>query len=229
MLKLKIRIRVRGCAESDKISNLELFFSARCISMKVHACISFIGNHPSTFHLRNHINMTISLLLLRSKTCQLFLGSSLRYCKHKNYSFSQQGPRSTGDCISGPRQIPVVLWGRSAYIMRALPQWVYHTSGRCAPPHHHGSWVSELPSTARARPLDLTLRVVRFPAPGTPHTQKPEQSRRTIGAQRCSSTGYTHAVRYTRHRYYSPGEGGAREKHDSYHITALQHHFSRLL
>ena len=42
-------------------------------------------------------------------------------------------------------------------------------SGRCAPPHHHGFWAYEPPSTARL--LNLTLGVVRFLAPCTPNTQ----------------------------------------------------------
>ena len=73
-------------------------------------------------------------------------------------------------------------WGHPAYTMRALPYVGLPISGGCEPPHHHGSCVSESPSTARAwrtrmahahgaRPLDVNLRVVRFPAPRTLHTQ----------------------------------------------------------
>ena len=41
-------------------------------------------------------------------------------------------------------------WGHSAYTMRALPYVGLPISGGCEPPHHHGSCVSESPSTARA-------------------------------------------------------------------------------
>ena len=61
-------------------------------------------------------------------------------------------------------------WGHPTYAMRALPYVDLPISRRCAPPHHHGCCVSESLSTARARrtrPLDVSLRVVRFPAPRT--------------------------------------------------------------
>ena len=96
-------------------------------------------------------------------------------------------------------------WGHPTYTMRTLPYVGLPISGRCAPPHHYGSCVSESPSTARAQrsPLDGSLRVVRLPAPRIPHTQtwhqKPAQSRRTIGAQWCTS--HTPALRKRRHRW----------------------------
>ena len=98
-------------------------------------------------------------------------------------------------------------------------------SERCAPPpHHHGFWTSEPPSTAR--PFNLKLRVE---VSSTTYTQTTLVSRnqRSPSAQRCTS--YTHAVRDTRYiRMLKPGGRVARAKHAS-HITAFQQHFSRLL
>ena len=79
-----------------------------------------------------------------------------------------------------------------------------------AQPHHHGSWISEPHSTARARRMPFGLYVKGGDVSSPTHPahldyssfpnwrQKPEQSRCTIGAQQC--TGYTHAVRNMRHR-----------------------------
>ena len=120
--------------------------------------------------------------------------------------FPQQGPRATCDCISGPRLIPAVSWGHPAYIMRALRS-AHIRKMRNHTTMNPGALSHTAPHAHDGRSLDLTLRVLRFPAPRTPHIQttlvsrigqKPEQSRRTIGAQWC--TGYTHAVRNTRNR-----------------------------
>ena len=42
-------------------------------------------------------------------------------------------------------------WGHPTYTMRALPYVGLPISGGCSPLRHHGSCVSESPSTARAR------------------------------------------------------------------------------
>ena len=86
--------------------------------------------------------------------------------------FSQQGPRSTSDCISGTRLIPAVSWGHPAHIMRAMPhvgcpyqeirKMHNHTTMDPGPLSHTASHAHD------ACLLDLTLRVVRFPAPRTP-------------------------------------------------------------
>ena len=80
--------------------------------------------------------------------------------------FPTTGPRPAGDCISGPRKIPAVLWGHSTYIMRALPHVGLPISGRCASPHHHGPLTPPAPHDAR--PLNLTLKVVGLPATALP-------------------------------------------------------------
>ena len=87
------------------------------------------------------------------------------------------------------------------------------------------------PHAHDARPLDLTLRVVRFSAPCThpahpdypsfPNGQKPAQSRST-----CSDAPATHmqcVLRNTRHRCYSPGDMKPQRS------TARQNYFSRIL
>ena len=144
---------------------------------------------PSEFSL-----MICSALFLEKDNFWISCSSILSSIKG---GFPQQGPRPTCecDCISGPRLIPAVSWGHPAHIMRALPHVGLPISRNQedAQPHHHGSWASEPHSIAThdACPLDLTLRVVRFPPPHTPldyssfrnWRQKPAQSRRTIGAQ----------------------------------------------
>ena len=105
--------------------------------------------------------------------------------------FPQHGLRRIHATVSRPKADSAVLWVTRHTSCAHFRTWGPPISGRCAPPHHHASWASELPSTARARrtpfefnvkgsevsspkhdarPLDLTLRVVRFPAPSTPHS-----------------------------------------------------------
>ena len=113
-------------------------------------------------------NYRIFIKSLSNLLKTVFFSSKCNFHQLKG-GFPQQVPRPTCDCISDLRRISAVSWGHPAYIMRALPHVGLPISGRCAPSHHYGSWASELPSAAR--PLDLTLRAVRFPAPCTPHNQ----------------------------------------------------------
>ena len=86
-------------------------------------------------------------------------------------------------------------WGHLTYTMRALPYVGLPISRGCVPPHHHGSCVSESPSTAHARrtPFGCKSKGGEVSSPTHPAhpncpsfqigLQKPAQSRRTIGAQ----------------------------------------------
>ena len=80
----------------------------------------------------------------------------------------------------------------------------YHGDARHLTTMNPGPLSHPAPHAHDERPLDLALRVVRFPAPLTSHTQTTLASRiytrnwRIIGAQR--RTGYTHAMPITRHR-----------------------------
>ena len=90
------------------------------------------------------------------KSVKFFLLSSFRVVSHSGpQTYMLLYFRSKEDSCS---------WGHPTYTMRALPYVGLPISGGCEPPHHHESCASESPSTAR--PLDLSLRVVRFPAPG---------------------------------------------------------------
>ena len=125
---------------------------------------------------------------------------------------SHSGPQGpdlhTCDCISGPRRIPAV--GVTRYTPCAhCRTWVYHIRGMLAttPP-----WIlgSESPNTARARrsPFGCKFKGREVSSPTHPAhpdcpsfqigRQKPAQSRRTIGAQWCTS--HIRAARKRRHR-----------------------------
>ena len=93
---------------------------------------------------------------------------------HRLGWFPIQGLRPTCYCISGLRKIPAVGVTRHTPCAHCRT-WVYPYQGDAShqttmdpaslsPPepyvYAHG-----------ARPLDVNLRVVRFPAPRTPHTQ----------------------------------------------------------
>ena len=114
-------------------------------------------------------------------------------------------------------------WGHPTYTIHALSYVGLPISGGCVPPHHHGSSLS-LPAPHGARPLDLSLRVVRFPAARTLHTQTAPASRHDTrnqhspGAQWCTS--HILAVSKGRHMLKLGGRG-ARANHVSHHTTAL--------
>ena len=78
--------------------------------------------------------------------------------------FPQQGLRPTCDCISGPRLIPAV-YGVTRHTSCAHCRMWACPYQEDAQPHHHGPGpLSHTASHAHdAFPLDLTLRVVRFP------------------------------------------------------------------
>ena len=87
-------------------------------------------------------------------------------------------------------------WGHPTYTMRALQYVGLPISGGCEPPHHHGSCVSECPSTvcARRTPFGCKFKGGEVSSPARPDCagfqiwrQKPAQFRRTVGAQRCTS------------------------------------------
>ena len=99
-------------------------------------------------------------------------------------------------------------WGHPAYTMRALPYVGLPISGGCVPLHHHGSCVSESPSTARRSSFGCKFKGGEVSSPTHTQTalvsrfnarnQRSPDSRRTIGAQWCTS--HILAVRRRRHR-----------------------------
>ena len=105
---------------------------------------------------------------------------------HRLGWFPIQGLRPTCYCISGPsRRIPAVGVTRHTPWAHCRT-WVYPYQGNAS--HHTTMDPASLSPPAThahgARPLDVNLRVVRFPAPRTPHTQTAPVSRPDTKNQR---------------------------------------------
>ena len=143
--------------------------------------------------------------------------------------FAQQGPRPTCDCRVFLVQDKFLQFCR---VTR-------HTSCAHCCTMDPGPLSHPALHAHSARPLDLTLRVVRFSASRTPHTQTtlqfPELTIETSAVQAHYKSTATHRLHTFKcaigdsdvkaRGTQSPSEA----KHISHHITALQHHFSRLL
>ena len=125
-------------------------------------------SHAESYHTRSNRTLLARVLLPYSVdiTLCIYFFSSI------TGGFPQQGSRPTCDCISDPRLIPAVSWGHPTYIMRAAARGSAHIRKmRNYTTKDPGLLSHTAPHAHDACPLDLTLRVVRFPAPRTPHTQ----------------------------------------------------------
>ena len=113
------------------------------------------------------VNLWIRYIIRSSNTSSFF---------HRLGWFPIQGPRPTCYCISGPRRIPAVGVTRHTPCVHCR-RWVYPYQGDAS--HHTTMDSASLspPAPHGARPLDVSLRVVRFPASRTPHAQTAPVSR----------------------------------------------------